>query len=108
MRLPHEAGADGPANVLAATRVAATPQSRNRGVLVVINDTIHSPYWLYKSHTVKVETFQSGMIGIVGTILEGKVIYFNDRKFFLQHLIFLKTMIIKLHFSIPLYHLMHN
>lgn len=82
MRLPHEAGADGPANVLAATRVAAHPQSRNRGVLVVINDTIHSPYWVQKSHTVKIETFQSGMIGILGTILEGKLIYFNDQKFF--------------------------
>ncbi|MBB4076442.1 L-asparaginase [Bartonella fuyuanensis] len=82
MRLPCEAGADGPANLLAAIRVATSPQSRNRGVLVVINDTIHSPYWLYKSHTVKVETFQSGLVGILGTILEGKIIYFNDQKFF--------------------------
>lgn len=82
MRTPHEAGADGPANILAATRVAADPQSRNRGALVVINDTIHSPYWLYKSHTIKVETFQSGFAGILGTILEGKIIYFNNQKFF--------------------------
>ncbi|WP_375668318.1 MULTISPECIES: asparaginase [unclassified Bartonella] len=82
MRMPHEAGADGPVNILAATRVAAATQSRNRGVLVVINDAIHSPYWLYKSHTVKVETFQSGLAGVLGTILEGKLIYFNDRKFF--------------------------
>ncbi|MBX4335457.1 asparaginase [Bartonella raoultii] len=82
MRIPHEAGADGPANILAATRVAVHPQSRNRGVLVVMNDTIHSPYWVQKSHTVKIETFQSGLAGTLGTILEGKVIYFNDRKFF--------------------------
>ncbi|WP_317992767.1 asparaginase [Bartonella gliris] len=82
MRIPCEAGADGPANVLAATRVAADPQSRNRGVLVVINDTIHSPYWVQKKHTVKIETFQSGLAGILGTILEGKLIYFNDRNFF--------------------------
>ncbi|SPU27797.1 L-asparaginase 2 precursor [Candidatus Bartonella washoeensis] len=82
MRIPCEAGADGPANILAATRVATDPQSRNRGVLVVINDTIHSPYWLQKSHTVKVETFQSGLAGTLGTILEGKLIYFNDRNFF--------------------------
>ncbi|GAA5098623.1 asparaginase [Bartonella acomydis] len=82
MRMPHEAGADGPANVLAATRVAAHPQSRNRGVLVVINDSIHSPYWVQKNHTVKIETFQSGMTGILGALLEGKLIYFNDRIFF--------------------------
>ncbi|WP_156850931.1 asparaginase [Bartonella refiksaydamii] len=82
MRVPCEAGADGPANVLAAARVAAHPQSRNRGVLVVINDSIHSPYWVQKSHTVKIETFQSGLAGILGDILEGKLVYFNDRNFF--------------------------
>ncbi|WP_074381027.1 asparaginase [Bartonella doshiae] len=82
MRIPCEAGADGPANVLAATRVAAHPQSRNRGVLVVMNDTIHSPYWVQKSHTVKIETFQSGPAGVLGTLLEGKPIYFNNRNFF--------------------------
>ncbi|WP_455475987.1 asparaginase [Bartonella sp. B17] len=82
MRIPHEAGADGPANILAATRVAAHSQSWNKGVLVVINDTIHSPYWIQKSHTVKVETFQSGLTGALGTVLEGKIIYFNDKKFF--------------------------
>ncbi|AQX27441.1 L-asparaginase [Bartonella sp. JB63] len=47
-----------------------------------MNDTIHSPYWVQKSHTVKVETFQSGLAGILGTILEGKLFYFNDRNFF--------------------------
>lgn len=82
MRLPHEAGTDGPANILAATRVAAHPQSRNRGVLVVINDTIHSPYWVQKSHTIKIETFQSSPVGVLGIILEGKLIYFTDRNFF--------------------------
>ncbi|WP_019220694.1 asparaginase [Bartonella senegalensis] len=82
MRLPHEAGADGPANILAATRVAAHPKSRNKGVLVVINDTIHSPYWVQKNHTVKIETFQSGLSGILGILLEGKLVYFTDQKFF--------------------------
>lgn len=82
MRIPSEVGADGAANVLAATRVAIHPQSRNRGVLVVINDSIHSPYWVQKSHTVKIETFQSGLAGTLGMILEGKPIYFNDRNFF--------------------------
>lgn len=82
MRIPSAPGADGPANLLAATCVAANQQSRNRGVLVVINDTIHSPYWVQKSHTVQIETFQSGLAGSLGTILERKPIYFNDRNFF--------------------------
>lgn len=108
MRLPHEAGADGPANILAATRVAAHPQSRNRGVLVVINDTIHSPYWVQKSHTIKIETFQSSPVGVLGIILEGKLIYFTDRNFFQQLLIFPKTMITKLQFYTLLYPLIHS
>ncbi|ABM44910.1 hypothetical protein X471_01062 [Bartonella bacilliformis str. Heidi Mejia] len=82
MRTPIDAGADGPANLLAAIRVATDQQSRNRGVLVVMNDTIHSPYWVQKSHTVKVETFQSGPAGTLGTILEGNFFYFNNQNFF--------------------------
>ncbi|WP_332065429.1 asparaginase [Bartonella sp. CB189] len=82
MRLPHEASADGPANILAATRVAVDPKSRNRGVLVVMNDTIHSPYWVRKNHTTKIDAFQSGPAGTLGIILEGQLIYFNNQNFF--------------------------
>lgn len=82
MRTPLAAGADGPANVLAATYVAIDENSRNRGVMVVLNDTIHSPYWVKKSHSVQVQTFQSGFVGPLGTLLEGKPVYFHDTKFF--------------------------
>ncbi|KEG21160.1 hypothetical protein H710_00107 [Bartonella bacilliformis Ver097] len=67
MRTPIDASAYGPANLL----VAIDQRSRNKSVLVVMNDTIHSPYWVQKSHTIKVEIFQSGPAGTLGIILEG-------------------------------------
>jgi len=42
MRGPEAAGADGPANLLASTIVAASPSATGRGVLVVLNDEIHA------------------------------------------------------------------
>src|ERR1700735_157393 len=41
MRNPTLAGPDGPANLLAAVTVAASPQARGLGGLVVLNDEIH-------------------------------------------------------------------
>lgn len=41
MRAPSAAGADGPANLLAAIVVAASAAARDRGALVVLNDDVH-------------------------------------------------------------------
>lgn len=42
MRSPRAPGADGPANLVAAVLTAASRLSRERGVLVAMNDTIHA------------------------------------------------------------------
>jgi L-asparaginase len=71
MRNPTLPGADGPANVAAALRVAADPAARGRGTLVVFNDEIHAPRYVRKTHTSSVATFRSADTGPIGYVVEG-------------------------------------
>ncbi len=70
MRTPLIAGADGPANLLAAVRTAAAPASRERGVLVVMNDTVHEARRVRKCHSLAVDAFESPG-GASGHMVEG-------------------------------------
>lgn len=70
MRNPDTIGAEGSANLFAAIKTAAAPESRNRGVLVVMNDTIHRARWVRKSHSLSVETFISPNSGPQGMVVE--------------------------------------
>ncbi len=65
MRPASALGADGPMNLLAATRVAADPAARGRGVLVVLNDRIHGARLVRKAHTVAPDAFRGGEIGVM-------------------------------------------
>jgi L-asparaginase len=73
MRPGHELGADGPANLLAALRVAATPEAAALGPVVVMHDEIHAARWVTKAHTSRVAAFASPGFGPVGTVIEGRV-----------------------------------
>jgi len=77
MRTPLAVGAEGPSNLLAAVQVAVEPQSRSRGVLVVMNDTIHRARWVTKSNTLSVQTFVSPDCGPAGLVAEGQPQYFH-------------------------------
>ncbi|SNT65402.1 L-asparaginase [Asanoa hainanensis] len=72
MRNPTLAGADGPANLLAAVRVAAVPEARGMGCLVVLGDEIHAARWVRKTHTTSPAAFRSPDIGPVGLVAEGR------------------------------------
>jgi L-asparaginase len=72
MRNPTLAGADGPANVLAAVQVAADPSARGLGCLVVFADEIHAARRVHKSHTSSIATFRSPDGGPLGYVEEGQ------------------------------------
>ncbi len=73
MRGPQQAGADGPANLLAAAQVAASPAARGLGTLVVLNDEIHAARFVRKAHTSLTSAFASDNGGPLGLVAEGRV-----------------------------------
>jgi L-asparaginase len=77
MRPADAISADGPLNLFNSVAVAADPNARERGVLVVMNDRIHGAHSLTKTNTTSVETFLSPVNGLVGTVNYGKTAYFR-------------------------------
>ncbi len=73
MRNPTQPGADGPANLDAAIRTAASPAARGLGCLVVMSDQIHAAAQVRKTHTSSTAAFTSPGTGPIGSIAEGTV-----------------------------------
>lgn len=67
-------GADGPANLHAALRVAASPEARHSGVLVVLNDEIHSAREVSKTSTYRLNAFTSPEAGPLGVVDGDRVV----------------------------------
>lgn len=72
MRAAHLAGADGPGNLLAAVQVAAAPNTRGLGTLVVLNADIHAARLVVKAHTQSPSAFLSPAAGPLGWVAEGR------------------------------------
>lgn len=70
MRPGTALAADGPANLLHAVAVAAHPSSAGRGVLVVMNEEIHSGRDVAKVHSLRMDAFAS-QHGALGLVVEG-------------------------------------
>jgi L-asparaginase len=68
MRGPTAVSADGPANVIAAVKTALAPAARGKGVLVVLNDEIHSARDVRKTDSNRVDAFQSPEWGAIGIV----------------------------------------
>lgn len=77
MRPSTAVSADGPLNLYNGVAVAADPNARNRGVLLVMNDWIHSAQTLTKVSTTAVQTFMSPIRGLIGTSAYGKNEYYR-------------------------------
>lgn len=75
MRTVSDASWDGPANLLAAARVAANPAARGHGVLVVMDEQILPAREVRKVHTESSGSFATPEFGPVGVVDAGAVIF---------------------------------
>jgi L-asparaginase len=78
MRTASDVGYEGHANLLAAVRVAAAPQSRGLGAVIVMDDEIHAARRVTKMHTLSPATFQSPAWGPIGRV-EGDAVIVDRR-----------------------------
>jgi len=77
MRPSTAMSADGPLNIYNAVAIAADPGARGRGVLVTVDDDIHSGHDIVKTHTTDVGTMSSNEPGLVGATLFGKQTWYR-------------------------------
>lgn len=77
MRSSNEIGADGLANLRSSLVVSTDDESRDKGVLVVMNDEVHTATYVTKTHTTNVATFQTPTFGPIGLVSKNNVIYFQ-------------------------------
>jgi len=75
MRTSSDLGWDGPANLGGAVRVAASEDARGAGVLVVMADRVFAGLDVTKTHTHKLESFDSPGLGPLGVVDDGQVIF---------------------------------
>jgi L-asparaginase len=79
MRPPTAVSTDADLNLLDAIRIAACPKAAARGVLTVLNNEIHSARDVTKSNTLRVETFQSPHVGLLGYAdSDGQVLFYRN------------------------------
>ncbi|WP_087971554.1 asparaginase [Oceanobacillus rekensis] len=75
MRSSNEVGSDALYNLISSLRVAIEDKAKNKGVLVVMNDEIHTAENVTKTSTSNVATFQSPQFGPIGLITKDSIIF---------------------------------
>lgn len=85
MRNFDELGYDGYSNLLSALLVSLSEKSKNRGVLVCLNDEINAAIEVTKTHTVSLDTFKSLEFGPIGLVDEKSVLYYREASYLSKH-----------------------
>jgi L-asparaginase len=78
MRNPSTLGYEGAANLLEGFRVAASPDARGKGVLVVLNDEINAAREVTKTDALRLSTFQSRGYGVLGVVDADRVAFYRN------------------------------
>jgi L-asparaginase len=68
---------DGPFNFYNAVRTAASPDAVGKGVMVLLNDTIHSARFVTKGNTYRVETFVARELGPIGFADSDRIVFYR-------------------------------
>lgn len=82
MRNSSELGWDGPSNLINAVYAAISDESKDRGVMVVMNEEIHAASQVTKTNTHTLDTFKSLNCGPIGFIENRKAHFYygNTRR----------------------------
>ncbi|WP_335869744.1 asparaginase [Bacillus sp. 2205SS5-2] len=75
MRSSNEIGSDGLYNLISSLRVAISDDAQDKGVLVVLNDEIHTAKNVTKTHTSNLATFQSPQYGPIGIVTKQSILF---------------------------------
>jgi L-asparaginase len=75
MRAASDLGWDGPANLIAAVRTAASTEACGQGVLVVMGERIFAGADVTKSHTHMLDAFESPGLGPLGVVDDGRAVF---------------------------------
>ena len=78
MRSSNELGSDGLYNFESAIRVASCKEANGKGVLVVMNDEIHSARYVTKTHTTNVATFRTPTLGPIGLVTIHRILFMQE------------------------------
>jgi len=80
MRNSSELSWDGPANLMAALRVAGSRAARRRGCMVVLDDRVIQGAEVVKTHTEEFGTFRSPNWGPLGIVDKGHVLFYRESR----------------------------
>jgi L-asparaginase len=80
MRNSSELSWDGPANLMSAVEVAASPEARGRGTMVVMDEEIVQGAEVVKTHTEAAGTFRSPNWGPLGITDHGRVLFYRESR----------------------------